>query len=429
MKRIVLRTARRVPALHPLKRRAFATVWMASVVSDIGTWMQITVLGLLIAKSSGSAVDVGIVMCAQFVPGIVGSPIGGILADRYDRRKILMLSLGAQALITALIAVVVASGERRAGVIGLFLLLQGLIVTMGQAISSAMQPDLVPQEELLAAASLGSASWNSGRVVGPALAFVVERWVGATGAVVANALSFALMGLAIWSLRRPYPPGAHAMVGSGWSQVKLGARTLWATPGCRAAVQGLLPMQFLFAPFIALLPLAAKELGGGQGLTSALSTSQGVGAVLGAAIVPTLAAKLGRDRTLQLHWAVTTIVVFGFGFVTSASVAVVAVCVFGGAFTGVLVTFMSLVARDAPAEVRGRVMPVFSALFGPTYGLGVAMQSVMANRIERTTTHHVAGLLGVMVLVVAVGGFSVLRRDAWKGWRVLQPGAGTAIRQ
>jgi MFS family permease len=377
--------------------------------------MQITVLGLLVAKASGSAVDVGIVMAGQFVPGLFGAPIGGVLADRFDRRQTLLWSQAVQTLVTGALAVAIASGERRAVVIGLFLLVQGFFVSMGQAVSGAMQPDLVPKEELLAAVSLGSASWNSGRVFGPLLAFVVERASGATGAIIGNAVTFALVGFAIWSLRRPFPPGgAFTVAGGAFSQVVFGARTLWSTPGCRAAVQGILPMQFLFAPVMALLPLAAGELGGGQGLMSTLSTSQGIGAVLGAALLPSLVARAGRDRALQAHWIVTALAVLALGLFPNPVVTIVAICVFGGAFTGVLVSFMGLVSRDAPPEARGRVMSVFSAMFGPTYGMGVALQSVMANQIGRADTHRLTGSLGIAVLglsVMAVG---------WSGWKAFR---------
>jgi MFS family permease len=409
-----------IKALQPLKRRAYATVWMASVVSDIGTWMQLTVLGLLVARESGSALDVGIVMAGQFVPGIIGAPIGGILADRFDRRKTLLWSQSAQTLVTALLAVVIAGGERRAWVIGIFLLLQGLAVTMGNAVSGALQPDLVPREELLASVSLGSASWNAGRVIGPALAFVIERTVGATGAIIGNAISFALLGVAIWSLRRPYPPAGSA-TGPILKEIAFGARTLWATPGCRAALQGIVPMQLFMAPLMALLPLMATDLGGGQGLTSALSTSQGIGAVLGAAVVPALVARYGRDRTLQLHWVATSVLVFAFGFIGSAHLALIGICLFGGAFTGVLVTWMGLMSRDAPVESRGRVMSIFMGCMGPSYGLSVLFQSVVANNIGRLTTHRLMGLSALATLLL-----SLLVAGGWVGWKSLRPASRRA---
>jgi MFS family permease len=400
--------------LQPLKRRAFATVWTASIVSDIGTWMQLTVLGMLVAKSSKSALAVGMVMAAQFIPGLFGAPFGGLCADRFDRRKALFWALCAQTIITIGLAALISTGEHRAGPIAMVVLLQGLATSFGNAISNAMQPDLVPKEELLSAVSLGTASWNTGRVIGPAVGFIFERTIGATGAIVANAASFFVLAFAVWSLRQAYPPAGSA-TGSPIAEIRFGIRTLWATPGCRAALQGIVPMQFFFAPLMGLLPVVARELGGGQAVLSGLSSSQGVGAILGAAVLPMLVGKIGRDRTLIAHWVVTALLVTVFGFITHVPAAVVTICLFGGAFTGVLVSFMSLIQRDAPAAARGRVMSIFMACMGPLYGAGILFQSLLSDLMGRALMQRTMGACAVMLLVLS------LSTRGWSGWKSLRP--------
>jgi MFS family permease len=400
--------------LQPLKRRAFATVWSASIVSDIGTWMQLTVLGMLIAKSSKSALAVGLVMAAQFVPGLIGSPVGGLWADRYDRRKALFWSLCVQTIVTCGLSVLIFSGERRAMPIALVVLLQGLAVSFGNAIAGAMQPDLVPKEELLSAVSLSTASWNTGRVIGPVIGFIFERTIGATGAIVANAASFSVLAFAVWSLRQAFPPAGTAN-GSPLAEIKFGIHTLWNTPGCRAALQGIVPMQFFFAPMMGLLPVIAKELGGGQAVLSGLSSSQGVGAILGAAVLPVLVSKVGRDRTLIAHWIVTALLVSAFGFITAVAPAIIAICLFGGAFTGVLVSFMSLISRDAPVAARGRVMSIFMACMGPLYGLGILFQSLLADVMGRSMMQRTMGISAMVLLALS------LVASGWAGWRSLRP--------
>lgn len=377
--------------------------------------MQLTVLGVLIARSSQSTLAVGLVMAAQFVPSLVGAPFGGLFADKYDRRKILMVALSVQTIITAVLALVVAAGERRAPVIAGIVLIQGAAVSFGGSAAGAMMPSLVPREELLAAVSLGSASWNTGRIVGPAVAFVLERAFGATGVITMNAVSFAVMLIAIWSLQQPFKP--LGSVSDRWlSEIKGGAKLLWATPGCRLALQGLIPMQLFLAPFMGLLPVFAKRVGGGQGLTSVLSTVQGVGAVAGAALIPMLVTRIGRDRTLIAHWVMTSLITLAFGWVTSAAAAVVLAGLFGGAFVGVLVTFLSVMQRDAPEASRGRVMSVFFACMGPFYGIGVALNAVVSDAIGAQTTQKVAGVLALATLALSFGG-----RFRWNGWRVLTP--------
>ncbi len=400
--------------LRPLRRRAFATVWSSSVVSDIGTWMQLIVLGVLVGKASNSVLAVGLVMSAQFIPSLIGAPLGGLMADKYDRRKILLWALAAQTLITALLATVVGFGERRAWVLAIIVLIQGASVSFGGAAAGAMMPQLVPKEELLAAVSLGSASWNTGRIIGPAAAFVMTHFFGATGAIGANAVSFAVMWVAIWSLRHPFKP-LGTVTGNWLAEIFGGARTLWATPGCRVALQGLIPMQLFLAPFMGLLPVIAKRLGGEQGLTSAMSTAQGIGAVIGAGLVPMAVARFGRDRTLMVHWVASALFTMSFGWITDRNLAVFVTGLFGGAFVGVLVSFMAIMNRDAPETSRGRVMSIFFACMGPMYGIGVALNSLVADVIGEMNLHRVAGLCALATLV-----FSLVGRR-WNGWEVLTP--------
>jgi cyanate permease len=110
-----------------------------------------------------------------------------------------------------------------------------------------------------------------------------------------------------------------------------------------------MPMQLCFAALMALLPVISRDMGAGQRGTSQLSSAQGIGAVLGAAMVPVLVARLGRSSTLKLHWVVTAAMVLSFAFIDSIPVALVAICLFGGAFSGVLITFMALMQQNAPA--------------------------------------------------------------------------------
>ncbi len=384
------------------------------MVSDIGTWMQLTVLGVLVARSSKSALAVGLVMAAQFIPSLIGAPIGGILADKYDRRRVLLCALSAQTAITAFLAFVVAAGERRAPVLAAIVLLQGASVSLGASAAGAMMPQMVPKDEILAAVSLGSASWNTGRIIGPAAAFLCERIFGATGVITANAVSFAAMWLAVLSLRQEFRP--LGTVSQHWvAELRGAARLLWATPGCRTALQGLIPMQLFLAPFMGLLPVIAKRLDGGQGLTSALSTSQGVGAVIGASLVPMLVGRIGRDRTLLIHWIGTALITVSFGWISDARVAVVGACLFGGAFVGVLVTFMSIMQRDAPELSRGRVMSIFFACMGPMYGIGIAINSVVADVIGLHNLHRLAGAGALMAVALSLAG------KRWGGWQVLKP--------
>ena len=154
---------------RPLRHRGVRLLLGASVVSDIGTWVQLIVVGSLVAADTGSAVQTGLVALATFMPQGIAAPVGGLLADRFDRRKVFANALLAQAAITSVLAVVLGFGVRSPLVLTLLILLGSAAGSLGSPSSAAMQPDLVPPDELMAMISLGVYSWNGGRIVGPLL--------------------------------------------------------------------------------------------------------------------------------------------------------------------------------------------------------------------------------------------------------------------
>src|SRR6478735_7686382 len=134
--------------LRPLRHRTFALFWGSGAASDIGTWVQLAAIGSLIAASSGSALSTGMIAAATFAPQGVCSPIGGLLADRFERRRVFLTTLGTN-------AVVIGAGVRNPTTISLMVLFQSSAGALGQPSLQAILPDLVPPEELPAAVALG----------------------------------------------------------------------------------------------------------------------------------------------------------------------------------------------------------------------------------------------------------------------------------
>src|SRR6478752_8861973 len=128
--------------MRPLRHRAFRLFWGAGAASDIGTWVQLAAIGSLVAVSSGSALATGMIAAATFAPQGVCSPIGGLLADRFERRRVFLTTLGTQAVVTALIAVVIGAGVRNPTTISLMVLFQSSAGALGQPSLQAILPDL-----------------------------------------------------------------------------------------------------------------------------------------------------------------------------------------------------------------------------------------------------------------------------------------------
>ena len=253
----------------------------------------------------------------------------------------------------------------------LLVLLEGCVASLRLPFQQAIIPDLVPKDELLAAASLGSTQYNLGRVVGPALAGIVIVAGGYSWAFVVNAASFFAVIIALLFVRLAATAGTRRRQVCGQGIVT-GARVAWKEPGCRAAIQLIGLAAFLVAPFIALIPAKALALVGHDKhaiarATAVLTTAQGIGAITGALAVAPLAARFGRQRVLVLYLALTPLAVIAYAAADTTPLAAATIALVGGLYIGVLSGLNTVVQLRAQAEYRGRVLSLFFVALGVTY--------------------------------------------------------------
>ncbi|HVF14620.1 MAG TPA: MFS transporter, partial [Acidimicrobiales bacterium] len=190
-------------SVQPLRHRNFALVWAAALISNIGSWVQTVAVGVLVTELTGQARWTGLVAAAAFLPLGLLSPVGGALADRVDRRRLLLLTTLGETGFACLLAALSATGHITPANVTVTVLGLGCVAALGFPAYQAILPDLVPPDELLAANSLSMAQYNLGRVVGPALAGVVLAVGSYTFAFVLNAVSFGAVLVAIALVRLP----------------------------------------------------------------------------------------------------------------------------------------------------------------------------------------------------------------------------------
>lgn len=393
-----------------LRHGDFARVWTANVVSDIGTWMQLVTIGTLVAGRTGSALQTGLVAVATFAPQGLASPIAGMLADRYDRRRLYLMVLAGQAIAASILAAAVRA-DLSSRTLTLIVLAQGVVGSASNPVAAAMLPDLVPRRMLLAASSLQAVSWNSGRIAGPILASVLLGAVGATWAIVANAVSFAVLFVAIAGLRRSFPPAATDTDDGVMTRLRQGAAALRATPTAVFSWQVGMVGQVLIAPMIGLAPIiATRSLGGDRSTVSALLVAMGVGSIIGSLSVSRLVARFGRSRTAVglMSIACALMVVYG----QSRNVVLAVTCIFflGMTFIAGHITMSSIVPRDSPAAARGRIASIYSATVGLCYGIGVTWMGALGDVTSLHTSMTIGGLTAALLLAASVW----WRRDRWR---------------
>jgi MFS family permease len=403
---------RGLTSLQPFRHRSFTLLWIAGLISTIGSWMQTVAVGALVISDTGSATWAVLVAAGAFLPIGLLSPIGGALADRLPRRPVLAIGNLAAAATAALIAVLVAGGHDNPGALVALVTLQGSASALIGPFQQAILPDLVPKDEFLAATSLNSAEWNLGRIVGPALAGVTVAAFGYPVAFVANAASFLAVVVALLFVKFTPPSGTRTGLASSLREGFTAARQ---QPSCWAAIVTIAVVALLASPFIALVPVMAHHLthGGARAVaqtTALLTTAQGVGAVLGALCLAPLAGRLGRGRLLAWNLAVLPAALVAYGAAQNRWQGVILLFIVGLVYIGVLSGLTTLVQLRAPAAYRGRVLSFFLVALGVAYPIGSLAQGPVIDWIGLGwTTAATAALLALIMAVVALRGRRFVR--------------------
>jgi MFS family permease len=390
-------------SFRPLRSRNFALVWSSALVSNVGTWMQTVALGILVYARSHQAGWTTLVAAAAFVPMGLLSPVGGALADRFDRRRWLMVTTAGEMSFAAALTILVAMGHDQPWILVVVAFCGGSAGAIGFPAYQAMLPDLVPREDLLGAISLSSAQFNLGRVVGPAAAGLALLHHDYTLAFGINAASFAAVLIALALVRLPRPARSPGGVGMA-ERIADGVRAAWSEPGCRSAVVMIGIVALLASPFIALVPVMSAALHHGEGGTAVLVTAQGVGAVAGALVLPTLAEQLGRQRIVRGSLFLLPLLLVNYGISPTLWWSAITFTLVGAGYIAVLAGLNTVVQIRAPAEARGRVLGVYMMVLGIVYPAGAVVQGLIADHVGvRAVT--VGGALALLVVLglLAVG--------------------------
>jgi MFS family permease len=397
----------------PFRHRRYAAFWFGAFASNIGTWMETVAVGILVTEATGQVAWTGLVAAAGFVPMALLGPVGGALADRLPRRRLLITTSTIQATLAGVLTALAAIGSAEPWAVTLIVFASGCAGALAFPAYQSLMPDLVPRNELTSAVALGAAQWNLGRVIGPLLAGVVIGFGGFEMAFAVNTLSFLAVIAAIAPLRLPPPTPTEGE--SIATAILDGARFSRREPGIRAVMTYLALNSLLAAPFIALVPAVALKLFDNEADgTAALVTAQGLGAVLMAISLGGLAERFGHRRVLLNAVTALPVTLILYALAPSLPVALVAIFFVGAAYLGCLSSFTTVAQLRAPDALRGRVMSALMVLLGILYPLGAVLQGTIADQIGlRATTTGAAVLLGVSVLFIRIArpGFDAEVRD------------------
>lgn len=269
-------------SVRSLRIRNYRLFFVGHAVSVSGTWMQRVAQDWVVLQLTGSALDLGTTTALQFTPLLLFGLWGGVLADRLDRRRTLIVTQTLQLVLAAALAALAWADALTLGAIYAFALALGLVTVVDQPARQSIVTDLVDRDDYANAQVLNSAANNLGKFLGPALAGGVIAWAGAATAFTINAASFVgiVVGLALMNPAAMHP---REPVPRARGQIREGLRYVWSRSDLRTAVGLLVVMALLGQNFRVVLPLVADELFNGDASTyGILLAAIGVGAVLAA---------------------------------------------------------------------------------------------------------------------------------------------------
>ena len=382
-----------------LAHRDFRRMWTGSFASNIGTWMQTLVLGAFAYNLTGSSTFVGLLTFAQLGPLLALSLFGGLIADKLDRRKLLICLQLEQALFSLVLAAVVSwvAVPSQLALFGCVLAI-GIGNALNMPVWSAVLPSLVGRQDLPGAISLNSTQVNLSRVIGPAIAGVLFPIFGPGWIFVINAATYLFIVGALLAVRLP---AVVVTAGSGWSNFVGGFRTARDNPLIGRILLILPIFSFFCLPFIGLFPAVAVE---GLGLdTESLSygllyASFGVGAALGALSTGTVFAAYDKKRLTRIGFVGFAAAIGLFGLLRTPQLAYPVVFVLGAFYFGTTTSLMTVLQENLDDNVRGRVMALWFMGFGGTVPLGGL---VFGPILDATNTTVVLGVAAIVALGLA----------------------------
>jgi MFS family permease len=374
-------------------------------VSLIGTWMQMAAQSWLVLTITHSATTLGLIVALQTLPVLLLGPYGGVIADRVDKRRlmvILQIAMGVQALVLGLLTV---TGTVRLWEIGTLAALLGLNNAFENPARQSFMLEMVGPESLRNAVSLNSVLVNVARVIGPAVAGILIATVGEGVCFLVNAASFVAVVVSLVTLDRsaihPSPPSGREP-----GQLREGLRYVKRTPELGVPLLMMALAGALAYEFQVTLPVMARQgLHVGATGYGFMTASMGVGAVVGGLFVATK----GRTGlpTLVLAASAFGVVLLFSAVAPNLPVELVALAFAGGASISFMSTGNSTLQLGAAPNMRGRVMSLwFVAFQGSTPIGGPIVGWVMAQAGARAGL----GLGGITCLLVALLGLVALRR-------------------
>jgi MFS family permease len=381
--------------------RNFRLFLMGQFVSAIGTWMTFTATGWLVWQLTRSGAALGINAALQFGPMLVIGAFGGVLADRFDKRRILIVTQSSFAVVSVVLVVLVASHVIDLWMVYTLSVVYGCITAIDNPSRQSFYVEMVGEESLTNAVSLNSAAFTGARVIGPAIAGLVIAGAGMAWCFGLDAVSY-LFVLGALIAMRPAEFHAQPRTTRERGHMVAGIKYVWQTDELRRPLIVLAVMFTLVFNWQVLMPLLAEvSFNAGPKEFGLLSAAAGIGSLVGA--VTTAHGNrhpgMGRLGVFSLLVGGSMVLValaptLGFAMLTMVPLGYAAMCF--------MITGNTMLQLNAKPQARGRVMALYGIVFLGSTPIGAPIAGwlgeVLGPRVEFALMGALAGAIGVVVL-------------------------------
>ncbi len=378
-----------------MRHRNYQLFFSGQLISLVGTWMDQVAESWLVYRLTGSALLLGTVAFASQIPVFLLAPIGGTIADRHNRRTILVITQSCMMVLAFLLALLTLTHKITVWELMVLAALLGVVNAFDIPARQAFITDMVERSDLVNAIALNSSMFNGARVIGPAAAGVVVALIGEGWCFFANAVSFiaVITGLLMMRIDRP----RTALKGSPLQNILEGFKFVGRTGPIRALLLLLGLVSFTAMPYAVLMPIFADQLlHGGPAALGLLMGCSGLGALCGALTLAMKKSIQGLGR-----WVATASMSFGaalilFSFSRRLWLSAVMLVPVGLAIMIQMASSNTLVQSMVPDQLRGRVMAVYSMMFMGMAPFGALLAGSVAHKIGAPWTVAMGGMIAIV---------------------------------
>lgn len=399
------------PALVAFTHRDFRWFWLGALVSNTGGWMQNAAVPYVAFTLTGSAGDVGITGFFQYVPFMVMGLVGGVLADRYPRRALLIGAQLAQAVCAFALWALVASGSATTASLSALAFASGLAGGVNTPIWQSFVTELVPRDVLLNAVTLNSAQFNAARALGPFLTGIVIALWGAASAFAINGVSFLVVIGVLLVIRGTSDDRVRPESGTALAGIRRGAAHVVSSPAILACCVAIVAVAGLGSPLFSYLPVFGEsvyEVTGWQ--LGLLFGAAGIGSVLFTPLLLSVAPRLPRARLLGAAMLLYGVSVVAMGLVPTYAASILVLLCFGGAYLSIASTINTTIQLVVLEELRGVVIAIYLMCLTGALPIGLFAWGAAADGVGIRATTVAAGVALAMVTLVFIvtGRFAVM---------------------